>query len=72
LADTRDRKTQEGTGGTFMPIVCELFPSILALLIVAVIRTMFINKEALTPANLFSGLSDMFSSIKNSFKPSDN
>lgn len=72
LTDARDRKTSEGPGGTFMPVLCELLPSIVGFMIVAVIRTLFILKEALTPANLFSGVKEMFSSIKNSFKTSSN
>jgi hypothetical protein len=39
---------------------------------VSVIRSLFIMKEALTPANLFSGVKEMFESIKNSFKTSSN
>lgn len=72
LIDARDRKTQEAAGGLFMPAVCELLPSIVAFLVVAVIRTQFIMKEALTPANLFSGIKELFVSIKNSFKTSSN
>lgn len=72
LVDVRDRKTSEGAGGSFMPVVCELLPSILAFLLVAIVRTQFILKEALTPANLFSGVKEMFESIKNSFKTSGN
>ncbi|MDD4914244.1 MAG: hypothetical protein PHW13_04295 [Methylococcales bacterium] len=72
LTDARDRKTQESAGGLFMPFVCEIFPSMLGFLIVAIIRTQFILKEALTPANLFSGIKEMFISIKNSFKTPSN
>lgn len=72
LTDVGDRKTQEGAGGWFMPIVCELLPSIAGVLAVALIRTLLILKEALTPANLFSGIKEMFVSIKNSFKTSSN
>jgi len=71
LTDARDRKTQEAAGGLFMPAICELFPSILSFLVVAVIRTQFILKEALTPANLFSGIKELFTSIKDSFKTSN-
>ncbi|MDD1621015.1 MAG: hypothetical protein LUQ11_06000 [Methylococcaceae bacterium] len=72
LTDVGDRKTQEAAGGLFMPFVCELFPSIIGFLVVAVVRTQFILKEALTPANLFSGIKEMFISIKDSFKTSSN
>lgn len=72
LTDVGDRKTQEGAGGWFMPVVCELLPSAAGVLVVAVIRTQFILKETLTPANLFSGIKEMFVSIKDSFKTSGN
>lgn len=72
LTDVRDRKTTEGAGGTIMPVICELFPSVIGFMLVAVVRTQFILKEALTPANLFSGIKEMFSSIKNSFKTTGN
>lgn len=72
LTDVGDRKTQESAGGLFMPAVCELFPSILGFMVVALVRTQFILKEALTPANLFSGLKELFASIVNSFKTSSN
>ena len=72
LTSVGDRKTQEGAGGWFMPVVFELLPPIAGFLAVAVIRTLFILKEALTPANLFSGVKEMFESIKNSFKTSSN
>ncbi|WP_347988122.1 hypothetical protein [Methylomonas sp. AM2-LC] len=72
LTDVGDRKTQEGAGGLFMPAVCELLPSILAFVGVAFIRTFFITKEALTPANLFSGLKELLISIKDSFKTTSN
>lgn len=72
LTSVGDRKTTEGAGGWFMPVVFELLPPIAGFLSVAVIRTMFIMKEALTPANLFSGVKEMFNSIKDSFKTSSN
>jgi hypothetical protein len=72
LTEIGDRKTQESAGGLFMPFVCELFPSVIAFLAVAVVRTQFILKAALTPANLFSGIKEMFVSIKDSFKSSSN
>ena len=72
LTDARDRKTQEAAGGLFMPAVCELLPSILGFMVVAIIRTQFILKEALTVPNLFSGIKEMFISIKDSFKTPSN
>ncbi|MDD2761609.1 MAG: hypothetical protein PHH11_15120 [Methylomonas sp.] len=72
LASVSDRRTQENPGGFFVNSLCELFPSIAGVLVVALIRTQFILKEALTPANLFGGIKEMFESIKNSFKTSGN
>lgn len=67
-----DKKTQEGKGGFIMPVIFELLPPTAGVLAVAFIRTRFILKEALTPANLFSGIKEMFVSIKNSFKTTSN
>lgn len=72
LTSVGDRKTQEGAGGWFMPVLFELLPPMAGFLSVSVIRSLFIMKEALTPANLFSGVKEMFESIKNSFKTSSN
>ncbi len=70
LTDVGDRKTQEAAGGgMFMSVVCELFPSVAGVLAVAILRAQFILKAALTPANLFSGIKEMFISIGSSFKP---
>jgi hypothetical protein len=55
-----------------LPTFLELLPPTAGFLSVAIVRTLFIMKEALTPANLFSGLKELFSSIKNSFKTSSN
>lgn len=72
LTDARDRKTQEGPGGLFMPFLCEILPSVFGVLAVALVRTQFILKQALTPANLFSGIKELFVSIKDSFKTTSN
>jgi hypothetical protein len=72
LTSVGDRKTQEGIGGAVLPTFLELLPPLAGFLSVAVVRTLFITKEALTPANLFSGLKELFGSIKNSFKTSGN
>lgn len=72
LTSVGDRKTQEGAGGWFMPVLFELLPPMAGFLSVSVVRSLFIMKEALTPANLFSGVKEMFDSIKNSFKTSSN
>ncbi len=72
LTSVGDRKTSEGAGGFFMPVVCELLPSILGVVAVGIVRTLFITKQPLTPANLFSGIKELFTSIKDSFKTSSN
>ncbi|MGR8931497.1 MAG: hypothetical protein ACU836_12725 [Gammaproteobacteria bacterium] len=72
LTSVGDRRTQENAGGFFVNSMCELLPSIIGVVAVAVVRTMVILKEALTPANLFSGIKEMFVSIKDSFKTSTN
>jgi len=72
LTSVGDRRTQENVGGFFVNSLCELFPSIAGVLAVAVVRTLVVLKEALTPANLFSGIKEMFISIKDSFKTSTN
>lgn len=71
IVSVGDRKNEggfEGFKGVFLSTFSELMPGIAGFLTVAAIRTKFILKAAFTPANLFSGLSDMFSSIGNSFK----
>ena len=72
LTDARDRKTQEGPGGLFMPFLCEVLPSLFGIVAVGFVRTKLILKESLTPANLFSGIKELFISIKNSFKTPSN
>ena len=72
LASVSDRRTQENPGGFFINALCELFPSIAGVLAIAAVRTLVILKEAPTPANLFSGIKEMFVSIKDSFKASSN
>jgi hypothetical protein len=66
-----DRKNEggfEGFKGMFLSVFFELMPPIAGFLTVAAIRVKFILKTSFAPANLFSGLSDMFVSIKDSFK----
>lgn len=72
LTSVGDRKTQEGAGGWFMPVIFELLPPIAGFLAVSAVQSLFILKQALTPANLFAGVKEMFESIKNSFKTSGN
>jgi hypothetical protein len=71
LMSVGDRKNEggfEGARGVFLSTFFELMPAVAGFLAVAFIRTKFILKAALTPANLFSGLTEMFASIGNSFK----
>ena len=66
-----DRKNEggfEGVKGVLLSVWDELEPSIASFLVVAFVRTKFVLKAALTPANLFSGITDMFTSIADSFK----
>jgi hypothetical protein len=74
LTSIGDRKNMggfQGGKGTFMSVFFELFPPIAGFLLVALIRTKFVLKESLTKSNLFSGIGDMFRSIKDSFKNPD-
>ncbi len=68
VGDRKNLGGFQGGKGTFLSIFFELFPPIAGFLIVAFIRTKFVLKESLTKGNLFSGLGDMFRSIKESFK----
>jgi hypothetical protein len=71
LLSVGDRKNLggfQGGKGTFFSVFFELFPPIAGFLLVALIRTKFVLKESLTKDNLFSGIGDMFRSIKDSFK----
>lgn len=75
LASIGDRKTKggifQGFSGTLLSILFELAPPILGVLAVAFVRTKFMLKEALTASNLFSGMKELFVSIKESFKTSE-
>lgn len=71
LASVGDRKNEggfEGFKGVLLSTFFELMPPLAGFLVVAFVRTKFVLKASLTPANLFSGLADMFSSIGASFK----
>jgi hypothetical protein len=71
LMSIGDRKNVggfQGSKGTFASVFFELFPPLAGFLLVALIRTKFVLKESLTKTNLFSGLGDVFRSIKESFK----
>lgn len=68
IGDRKNLGGFQGGKGTFMSIFFELFPPVAGFLLVAFIRTKFVLKESLTKTNLFSGIVDMFKSIKDSFK----
>lgn len=71
LMTVGDRKNEggfEGGKGVLLSTFFELMPPIAGFLAVAAIRTKFILKAAFTPANLFSGIKEMFVSIGGSFK----
>lgn len=71
IGDRKNMGGFQGGKGTFLSIFFELFPPIAGFLLLALIRTKFILKEALNTTNLFSGLGEMFTSIKESFKNPD-
>jgi hypothetical protein len=69
IGDTKNKGSLlRSPTGSFMSVFFELMPPIVGFLLVALVRTKFMLKEALTAANLFSGFGDMFRSIKESFK----
>lgn len=69
-ADRKNEGDFQGFGGVLESLIFELMPQIAGFLAVAVIRNRFMLKEPLNVTNLFSGVKEMFSSIKNSFKAS--
>jgi len=66
----RDRD-EGGSGGVFLNTLYEILPPFFGFLAVAFIRTLFILRESLTVGNLFGGIKEMFTSIKDSFKTSE-
>ena len=71
IGDRKNLGGFQGGKGVFMSVFFELFPPLAGFLIVAFIRTKFVLKEAITKDSLFSGIGDMFRSIKESFKNPD-
>jgi hypothetical protein len=71
IGDRKNLGGFQGPKGTFMSVFFELFPPIVGFFLVAFIRNLLILKEPLSKANLFSGIGDMFISIKESFKNPD-
>lgn len=73
LTTIGDRKNEggfQGFGGVLLSVYMELMPQIVGFLAAALVRIKFITKESITVGNLFSGLKEMFVSIKQSFKTS--
>lgn len=69
--DRQDEERYMGFSGVLKSLYFELFPSILSFLAIAFLRVKLITKEQLSAASLFSGLKEMFQSIKQSFKSTD-
>ncbi|PKM13778.1 MAG: hypothetical protein CVV13_00900 [Gammaproteobacteria bacterium HGW-Gammaproteobacteria-3] len=68
IGDRKNKGGFQGFGGGLLSVLLELLPPLLGVLAVALIRTKLILKEALTVGNLFSGMKDVFITIKNSFQ----
>lgn len=71
-ADRKNEGDFTGFTGILKSLYEELSPSIISFACIAFLRLKFITKESLSAANLFSGLKEMFLSIKQSFQTSDN
>ena len=72
LTSVGDRnRDEQGSGGMFLNVLFELLPPLAGFLAVAFVRTKFVMNEALTVGNLFGGIKEMFTSIKDSFKASE-
>lgn len=74
LISIGDRKNQggfQGAGGFLLSIFFELMPPLAGFLVVALIRTKLMLKEKISVTNLFSGLKELFQSIKQSFETAD-
>ncbi len=61
---------QSGTAGSLIGITFELLTWIAPFFVVAIIRQLYMLKQSFSFLGLFSGLKEMFVSIKNSFKTS--
>jgi hypothetical protein len=71
LTSVGDRKNAggfQGASGYLLSVFFELMPPIAGFLAVAFIRIKFITKASFSMGNLFSGIKEMFISIKESFK----
>ena len=61
---------QTGSGGTLIGIIFEILPLVAPVIAVAVLRQLVMLKQSFSFLTLFSGVKEMFVSIKNSFKTS--
>ncbi|NOT10897.1 MAG: hypothetical protein HOP23_03525 [Methylococcaceae bacterium] len=71
LTSIGDRKNAggfQGIGGYLLSLFFELVPPFAGFLAAAIVRLKFITKESFSVGNLFSGIKEMFVSIKDSFK----
>jgi hypothetical protein len=67
-ADRKNAGDFLGFTGILKSLYFELTPSIMGFLAIAFVRLKFLTKESFSVANLFSGIKEMFLSIKQSFK----
>jgi hypothetical protein len=70
-ADRKNEGDFTGFTGVLKSLYEELSPSIVSFIGIAFLRLKFITKERFSIGALFSGLKEMFSSIKQSFKSPD-
>jgi flagellar biosynthesis protein FlhB len=61
---------QSGAGGTMIGIIFELLTWVIPFFVIAVLRQLVMLKQSFNFMGLFSGIKEMFVSIKNSFKTS--
>jgi hypothetical protein len=69
-----DRKNQGdflGYAGILKSLYLELSPSIIGFVGIAFVRLKFLTKESFSLSNLFSGIKDIFGTIKQSFKTTE-
>jgi hypothetical protein len=59
---------QSGSGGSFIGILFEILPYVMPVFIIAILRQIFMLKQSFSFSTLFSGVKEMFISIKDSFK----
>jgi len=69
--DRQDKDRFQGFSGAVKSLYFDLFPSLLSFLAIAFLRIKLITKESLSVGNLFSGIKEMFQSIKQSFKTAE-